>query len=290
MTLSPGDQPLWGLAGVFTVVICSFTLAYTPMLPPTKLLLPLLACCLLGLWAGCDRDAICVRAQDPVETRSLSLPSFTGIDLRLPATLYLTQDTAFAVSITGPANVLDQLQMDVTDGVWEASLRGCILDAGTIEIAASLPSLHYLRIAGKGDVEGVTPFVVPAASLIISGTGTLDLALVAEEVSATISGAGDIVLQVETPVLTSQINGTGDLVYSGTASTHSCEIRGTGSLEAFPLKTQRTEITVAGAGQAELFASERLSVHITGSGDVRYRGHPQLDLRVEGTGRVIDAN
>lgn len=243
-----------------------------------------------ALLSSCEEGGICTRAQGPQETQTLDLPVFSGIDLRLPANVYLTQDTTFSVTVTGPADILERIEHDVRDGVWEADLRGCVLDAGDIEIRVSLPDLHYLRIAGSGNVEGVTSFAVPTLDMVISGSGNMDLALIADALTVTINGSGDMFLDAETASLTTEVNGSGDMVYAGVAEVHTCRIRGAGTMQAYDLQTATTEVTVSGSGDTEIMATERLKVDISGSGDVFYQGDPQLEVRVNGSGRVVKVN
>ncbi|RMG70811.1 MAG: DUF2807 domain-containing protein [Bacteroidetes bacterium] len=244
----------------------------------------------MGFLTSCEPGSICTVADGPQESRTLDLPRFAGIDLKVPADVYLSQDTAFSVVITGPSDVLDKIEHDVIEGIWEADLRGCVINSPDITIEVTMPDLSYLRIGGSGDVMGRTPFVVPSAELIISGSGSIDLIMTADDVSTTINGSGDIYLDLVAKGLKSLINGSGNLDYTGEVEQHSSQIRGSGDIMAYDLMTSVTEVAVSGSGNSEVQVGDQLDVQINGSGDVYYKGQPQVEVRINGSGKVVNMN
>jgi hypothetical protein len=240
--------------------------------------------------SSCSVDDICTRGEGSSESYRLDLPTFTGIDLRIGANVYLSQGDTPSVRVIGQQNIVDKLKLEVDDLTWKIDLQGCTRDYEDLEIYITVPKLHYVKIGGSGDVVGETTFTVDDIDLMLSGSGNIIMPLNAYHVNTKVSGSGDIDLVTTTTMLESEISGSGNLFFSGETPSHICKIRGAGTLKAFDLTTDITDINISGSGDAEITARDQLDINITGSGDVRYRGNPTLTIDIDGSGRVVDAN
>ena len=58
-------------------------------------------------------------------------------------------------------------------------------------------------------------------------------------------------------------------------------------LDAVPLQTQTTELSISGAGRADVDVSESLKVAISGAGKVVYSGNPKrVEKDISGAGSI----
>ncbi|GAB4418173.1 MAG: head GIN domain-containing protein [Bacteroidia bacterium] len=248
----------------------------------------------LGLFllslSACQQDLTCYRPIGPDTTRVLGVTNFTGVDLQIAGDVRISRDTAWAVSVSGPEDLIDRLQTSVDNGIWKIDYDGCIWGSEKLSIDISMPELDYARIAGSGDIVLLDTFVTTSVSFIISGSGNLTALMAADEVSTRINGSGDITLWTLAQTLSTEVNGSGDLLLRGLADNHVVEVRGAGSIQAFDLQTLLTDISVSGSGQSEVWATQTLKVSISGSGDVHYIGTPAIDVRINGSGKVLDVN
>lgn len=218
-----------------------------------------------------DNDGFCVRGEGPVVSRELNMPFFRGIDLEVPAKVLITQGPTLRVRAEGYDNIVNAIERDVRNGIWEIEFNDCVRNIGELTIYVTMPEIASLRISGTGDIIGENFFTTDDIELIISGTGKIDLGLDADDIYARISGTGNIILE-------------------GDADELELESTGTGDFRAFQLKLNRADIEITGAGDAEVFVTNYLRVRITGTGDVLYRGNPRIDFNITGTGDLIDAN
>lgn len=212
----------------------------------------------------------CEKGQGPVVEQVLSLPDFTGVEVKTSVDVFISQGDEVSVLAKGEQNIIDLLETDVRNNVWEIEFDDCVSNF-KLEIFITMPEIDYLKISGSGEITGETFFDVDDLTLRITGSGEMCLGLTAENIDAKITGSGDMEMEGEAGELDLKITGSGDV-------------------NAFPLNVQRADIEITGSGDASLTVLEQLKVKITGSGDVLYKGNPALDIDINGSGDVVDAN
>ncbi|NRB48948.1 MAG: DUF2807 domain-containing protein [Saprospiraceae bacterium] len=213
----------------------------------------------------------CVDGDGPIVEQTLNLDDFSGIELSLPIEVILTQGDVQQVVVQGKQNIIDELERDVRNGVWDIETRDCVRDIGNMKIFITIPEIDELSIAGSGEIFGDNIFIVNDVELEISGSGNMDLAMEGDDFQATITGSGNIKME-------------------GVADELDLKITGSGDIAAFDMDALRARVEITGSGNAEVRVQDELDVKISGSGDVRYKGTPSLDVSISGSGRVVDAN
>ena len=234
--------------------------------------LPLLIA-LLTVTSCVDDDGFfqdCEKGRGPIVEETLSLSDFTGIDLKIAANVYITQDDFFEVVAKGEQNVIDELELDVRNDTWEIEFDDCMKDY-ELDFYITMPKVEFLAISGLGEIRGETFFDPQDITLRISGSGEMCLGLYSQNVDAKITGSGDMELE-------------------GTCEQFDLKITGSGDVGAFKMETERADVEITGSGDASVHVLEFLKVKITGSGDVFYKGFPDLDVDISGSGKVRDAN
>lgn len=238
-------------------------------------LLVLLMLGALGL-TGCVRELLCIEGHGPRETRTLNLPTITGVSLEESARVVIHQGDVQQVTVTGHQNILDRLRERVDDGIWEIDLgKGCFYDLD-LQIEITVKDLNKIFLSGSGDIvvhdfkdQGNLDVLVSGSGFIRMNefTGTTDLDVI-------ISGSGDIYANADFPDL-EQLDVT---------------ISGSGKFEGYMLETSHCDATISGSGDVYTRVRDHLSAIISGSGDVHYKGFPEVDVTITGSGRVINEN
>ncbi len=213
----------------------------------------------------------CVDGDGPWETRTLDIETFSGIKVDIPVDVYITQGDDFNVEVEGKEDIIDEMELDVHNDIWEIETDRCVRDIGNMKIYITMPDIKSLKISGSGKIIGENEFVVDDIELNISGSGDIDLLLDADDIDANISGSGEMWME-------------------GTADDLNFKISGSGDLNAFNLICNDVDIRISGTGDARVHALDTLYVNISGSGDVYYKGDPSIDLHISGSGNLIDAN
>ncbi len=213
----------------------------------------------------------CVEGQGGIVSVVLPLAHFSGVELYSSGNVYITQGSNREVIVEGQGNIIDRLDRDVRNGVWEIEFDGCVQNYQPLKIFITMPDIRYLEISGSGEIFGQNIFEVNDMDLRIPGSGKIDLGLLADDVDVRIPGSGQIILEGEADEL--------DL-----------RIIGSGSLAAFGLPVREADIDISGSGDAQVTVAEFLDVRISGSGNVFFKGNPVIDVMITGSGEVIDAN
>lgn len=233
---------------------------------------------LVALSVSCSDDDSPVSPQTIVgsgnptqETRTIS-STFHSISLRMPAQVTLTSGTEQEVIVTVDDNVLQYVQTTDSSGTLIIRLDPSVnVSDYDLAVALTMTNLEGITCESPGTITGTNKFTVDAVSLVLSGTGNIDL-------------------EVETAAVSSVVSGAGNITLSGSAASHSIVVTGAGNMYAFYLTTVNTSIVISGVGNAEVNVSTSLNVVISGIGSVYYKGHPDISQEITGTGRIFNAN
>jgi hypothetical protein len=213
----------------------------------------------------------CMEGQGGIVTDELNLPEFYGVKLDIDADVWISQGADWLVEVEGQQNVIDEIETDVKNDIWEIEFDDCVRDYDPLKIYITMPELDYIKVASSGQVSSGEEWNVP-------------------EMQVEISGSGDIATGFSGEKLEGQISGSGDMDLSGDAQFFDFKISGSGDLNAYGLETQNADVVVSGSGDMRIRVLEDLKVKISGSGDVYYKGYPLIDANITGSGDLIDAN
>ena len=200
--------------------------------------------------AGCGSSDQCVGGAGPIVSQTLDLSSVTGFDFQEDGQVTAVPGTTQRVMVRAPQNVIDLLNRDVLNGVWDIGFTQCVRNVSELRVELTLPSLESVELSGVGTVNAQTD--ASAIDTVLSGVGTITL--------------------------------------SGESTSQQVQLSGSGVVEAFGLTTAETTVLLTGAGNVNVLANELLTVDLEGAGNVFYRGDPQLDVSISGAGTVEDAN
>lgn len=213
----------------------------------------------------------CTNGEGPVESFELFLPPFTGIEISGSAEVYITQGPDQTVFVEGQENIVDLLDDDVDNGIWDVNFTNCVRDYEDIKIFITLPETDYLKVSGSGHIVSENVLTTESMYVRVSGSGEIDIAIECEDIDGKITGSGEVKLE-------------------GVAESLDFEISGSGDLEAFNLEAEKVDLKISGSGDAEVYCTGILDVKISGSGDVFYKGYPVISADITGSGDLVDAN
>jgi len=207
-------------------------------------------------------------------TEPYDVSDFSELEMGVRGTAYVSQGNTESLEITGPADVIEDIRVDVSNGRltidyveknWVS--RFFSGDRDNVEVRVSMTVVNDLSVNGAGSMVGETSIESDDLRLGVSGAGEMEFDLAAQTVRTEISGAGDMSL-------------------SGSASEHTIQISGAGEVDAANLETAESSIRVSGAGQCTVHATTTLDVSVSGAGSVRYKGQPKISQSVSGAGSV----
>jgi hypothetical protein len=213
----------------------------------------------------------CVNGNGPIVSVDLDMPKIEAVHFAMSGQVFITQGPDQSVRVEAKQNIIDELELNVNNGLWVIETDRCVKDIDDFKVFITLTDITELGLSGSGDIIGENFFTVNDILIYISGSGDMDLGLDADDIEADITGSGNMIIE-----------GTGDSLDS--------RISGSGDVRAFNLEVNRAKFDITGSGDAEITVINELDVRISGSGDVKYKGNPSVDVVITGSGRVVDAN
>lgn len=247
----------------------------------------LAAAVLAGGLAGCDIrfDSREATGDEVTETRDVT--AVTAVELRTSGILNLAVGDEPGLSVTGRADVLEDLETRVEGDTLVIDLDDAWRNIGYLEVNLVVPELSAVLLSGSGGVYGELG-ADDAVSLEIDGSGDIGMSeLAADDVRLAIHGSGDIrVENVTTTMLDVVVDGSGDVEVGGDTDHVRIAIPGSGTVDAAELTARTGEVTIDGSGETTVAVSDALDASIEGSGDITYLGDPEVTQDIDGSGDV----
>ena len=232
------------------------------------LLLPALVL-LLALGQSCNRnELVCVRGNGELSTESRPLASFSAIASSGNFDVTIVQGEGPLAVVTAESNLQQHIETRVDRGTLQLSTVNdqCISPQERVRITVTVPTLAGVLLNGSGTVS-CDSFLVSTFNAELTGSGSIDMLLMGNDVTATVGGSGQLVL-------------------AGWATQTTFTATGSGSLDALQFATDTCRATVQGSGDLFVHCDSLLIAEISGSGDIWYTGNPEIDELDTGSGDV----
>ncbi len=188
------------------------------------------------------------------------LQDFTKLELRGAVKVNLKPSDKNAISFENgnPSNTVN----------WQLEGSSLIIDGAGNTITVYAKNLNTIEVSGTSTLKSEDTLRASNLILGISGSGSMHLPLVTDQVKSDISGVGKMTLSGKAQSLKANISGSGKLFASG-------------------LETQNTSVDISGTGIATINASENINASITGTGKVYYKGSPKnVAQEITGLGQL----
>lgn len=232
----------------------------------TSLRIPILILLVSFIFAftACD----CIEGDGPIETENRNQRGFDAIELEISGNVYIKQADQFEITIKAQQNILDIIRTRVRGNTLVIDYEEmCVMNTRSIDIYISMPELSALDVDGSGDIVSDDVFESVEIYMSVSGSGSIDVEVKAEEVDLDINGSGDIIVSGSTLSLYTSTSGSGDI-------------------QANRLKANDVKVRISGSGSVKVYATEYLEARISGSGSIYYNGDPRINTHINGSGRV----
>lgn len=212
------------------------------------------------------------------QREKVTVDSFDKITMRIGGTVYVTQGNMDEVMIEGDREDMEEVSIEVRGGELviesrrRSSWRFWENNNTRLDVYVTVKELSEVTVSGSGDIVGQNTIETNDFRARVSGSGDIEMALDARNISTGISGSGNIEL-------------------SGSARSGSLSISGSGKLLAENLKVDDFEVSISGSGRGSIMVYGELDVRISGSGSVYYSGEPTaINTRISGSGKVRRIN
>jgi len=214
-----------------------------------------------------------VTGKGPVVMETRQTASFNGLELKIDANVYFTQDPAFKVELQAQENILKEIETTVINNNLVIRLRRPnirIRSSDGITIYVSGPDVRSFTVEGSGYLEAPAPITLPNLGLQVNGSGNIRIN------------------NANTTQLDAGIDGSGHItVSSGNANSANVRINGSGLLDVSGILVKDADASISGSGNIMVFATQNLNASISGSGSIMYKGNPAVSKHITGSGTVI---
>ena len=225
---------------------------------------------MLVMSQGCVVNGVnSVGGDGNVELRNYDIDKFNVLKLGGSFSVILTEGKEEKLSIETDENLHQYLNVESKNNVLNIySDRDVVLRPTKLVVHVTYKNLEKVDISGACKLTSES--TIRSDSFILS-----------------ISGAGSGELNIETKTLKTDVSGAASLALAGTAATHNVSLSGASSLNAEELITEKTVISLSGAGAAKVHATEALDASVSGVGSIKYHGEPkQKNTKVSGIGKI----
>jgi hypothetical protein len=177
---------------------------------------------------GCGSDP-CVGGAGPIVSQTLDLSSLTGFDFQVGGEVTVVPGSTQQVVVRSQQNVLDILNRDVINGIWEIGYTQCaegigefsvditvpantietiLSGAGTVTLSGEVTS-QQVTLEGSGTVEAFD-LTTDETSVLLTGQGTVSVRA-SEQLNVDLPGAGAVFYKGD-PQLNVRVTGAGSVV------------------------------------------------------------------------------
>lgn len=245
--------------------------------------------CLLALGLalmGCDIE----EGSGRIESERRTIPAVSRVEVGSGFEVEIELGAAPELLITTDDNLLDDIQVEVDDGVLEIEWRD---DASwydptePVRIQLTLPRLTSFD--GSGGTKLRAPEIAsPHLELELSGGSSAQLGEVwVDDLEVELSGGS----RVECELLSAkrfelESSGGSKFEATGLVPHVAARVSGGGKLLALDLVTDRTQLRLSGGSRAELTVTDRLSIEASGGSQLLLGGDPRVDSDLNGGSRI----
>ncbi len=213
-------------------------------------------------------DNPCVRGTGDVVRQEVALSDINGINFGMAGNVYIYRGSEQRVEIEAQANIISQIQTEVSEGTWTILPRECVSNYQTLNIYVTVPAVSSIALTGSGSIVVEDSMEVAEADILLSGSGNITFLGTTETTDVLHSGSGKVTLK-------------------GSADFMDVQLSGSGSVQAFDMVAAEARVNLSGSGRVEVSFADSLMATVSGSGYVYYRGNGSLvHQTVTGSGGV----
>jgi hypothetical protein len=207
-----------------------------------------------------------------VVSRQLPVTSFSKIQVSYAFQVRLSIGNPEAVTIRADDNLVDDLDVGVTDDTLRIGLKGgTSVSSATLQADVTASSLSAIESSGGSAVTLLDPIRSQSFALTQSGGSRFDGTVAISAGSVQLSGASDASL-------------------TGSASTLAVSASGASQLHARDLSIGALTIDLSGASHGEVNVTGTMSASASGASNLTYEGSPAVTRKdVSGASQITAA-
>lgn len=224
--------------------------------------------------------SINMMASADLTTKKFKVGNFSSLEIGHAFEVHVFKGSTYAISATGNADDLDEIEVDIHGSTLEVSLessywsnwRNWNSGSKKIVLNITMPRLKDAEFSGAAKVtlEGF----VDEEEMTLHGSGAVKLSsskLVADKLTLDLSGATKVEMKGQVLKLSIDLSGASHVILADMIS-------------------RDADVDASGASHVELNVQKTLRVDASGASKISYRGNPVVSQDVSGASFVKKAN
>ncbi len=205
---------------------------------------------------SCVYDVNAIKGNKNIVTVENNLAPFESLKISGIFKVHLTEGSSPYIKIETDENIQEYITVEVRNNTLYLGMDKGSYDPSRLEVYITANPLKKIDISGAASLTSETILTGETLMIITSGASNADIEIQSEKLKTRVSGAGKINIRGET-------------------SQHDIQISGVASINCRELYTEKTKLSISGAGSARVHATESLDATVSGVGSVRYSGDPE---------------
>jgi hypothetical protein len=207
-----------------------------------------------------------------IQSQVRTIGNISRVILRGPGDLRIVQASQPGLTITAPAEIIEDITSDIVDATLHLGYRDrrvVPLDMWRQEISFLLhvEDLNQISSLGSGRIQAAD--------------------FDSDNLEVNVSGSGEIVIDdLTSDTLVAVLSGSGSVSLGGDVENQKVTIKGSGYYFADNLLSDIGCLRISGSGTASVSVGDQLDILISGSGNVNYHGFPEIRKQILGSGAV----
>jgi hypothetical protein len=216
----------------------------------------------------------------------MNIVDFHSISVNSAYTVYVKQSNKEEVRVEAEKEIFDLTVITVKEGVLHINIKkddsktsksiwqkiDNIKLLPTMKVYVSIKDVQNFSVNGNGKLITENSIAADKISLLVAGTGSMEVDLKSENVNAKLAGPGSLSIK-------------------GYAENMEIENSGAGSIEAYDFEVQNATANLYGLGSIKINVANKLSGNIYGSGNILVKGATKEIVKKEfGMGTIERKN
>jgi len=197
----------------------------------------------------------------------MNIVDFHSVSVNSAYTVYVKQSNKEEVRVEATKDIYDLTEITVQEGVLHINIKRDESNSSksiwqkidnikllpTLNVYVSIKDVQNLSVNGNGKLITENSIASDKLSLLVAGTGSMEVDLKSESINAKLAGPGTFTIK-------------------GYADNMNIENSGAGSIDAYGFEVQNAEASLYGLGSMQINVSGKLDAKIYGSGNMLVKG------------------
>jgi hypothetical protein len=197
----------------------------------------------------------------------MNIVDFHSVSVNSAYTVYVKQSNKEEVRVEATKDIYDLTEITVQEGVLHINIKRDESNSSksiwqkidnikllpTLNVYVSIKDVQNLSVNGNGKLITENSIASDKLSLLVAGTGSMEVDLKSESIDAKLAGPGTLTIK-------------------GYADNMNIENSGAGSIDAYGFEVQNAEASLYGLGSMQINVLGKLDAKIYGSGNMLVKG------------------